>query len=314
MKRILTVTLNPAIDFTVEVPGFSLDSVNRAKNSRRDPGGKGINVATALTEGALECDVTGFLGRDNSEIFENHFMKHGIHNRFIYVDGSTREGIKIADLTNRVTTDINFPGFDLNKKNIDNFLTEYTSMIDDYDYIILSGSLPQNVDVNIYSLLASINRERGKFTAVDASGISLLTSIESGNINLIKPNIDELEDIYPELKNSHNKEESLDNLIYSILEKVEMVALSLGHEGSKLYTRDGSYTINAPTIDVKSSVGAGDTYLAGFIAGLSQNKNLEETLKTAASWAASKLTMYGPGLSKEQPPQSFIESLVVEKH
>ncbi len=312
-SKILTVTLNPAIDFTIEVPNFCLDSVNRATKSRRDPGGKGINVATALSDGGIKTHVTGFLGKDNRELFVNHFKANTIVDKFIYVDGSTREGIKIADISNRVTTDINFNGIELKEDDIIKFIEQYKKIIKDYNYVILSGSLPKNVPVNIYGDLASIARSHGLFVAVDTSNASLLSSINSESINLIKPNINELAEIYPDIFESNSIEEAVDNLVKELLNKVDMVALSLGEKGSKLYTKDGIFKATAPKIDLKSTVGAGDTYLAGFIAGLSRSETTEQVLKTAGSWAASKLTMYGPGLSKEFPPQYYTSDIEVKK-
>lgn len=312
--KILTVTLNPAIDFTIEVPGFSLDAVNRATKSRRDPGGKGINVATALSGSGIETHATGFLGKENRELFVNHFIENSIVDKFIYVDGSTREGIKIADIKNRITTDINFNGITLKQEDVEMFIKEYKRIIKDYDYVIISGSLPKNVPTSIYGDLASIAKKNGLFVAVDTSSSSLLSSINSESVNLIKPNIDELAEIYPKILESSNIEEAIDDLAKILLRKVDMVALSLGEKGSKLYTKEGVYKASAPKIDVKSTVGAGDTYLAGFIAGLTRCETTAQILKTASSWAASKLTMYGPGLSKEFPPQCFIDDIIVKKH
>ncbi|MGL1892709.1 MAG: 1-phosphofructokinase family hexose kinase [Spirochaetaceae bacterium] len=312
-KKILTVTLNPAIDFTIEVPNFSIDSVNRAVRSRRDPGGKGINVATALSAGGIETFVTGFLGNDNKDIFLNHFKENSILDNFLYVEGSTREGIKVADTENEITTDINFNGIELNQKDINQFICNFQELIKGYDYVVLSGSLPKNVPTSIYGMLAGIAQKEDIFVAIDTSRESLLSSINSGKINLIKPNIDELSEIYPEIEHADDKEAAVDKLAIRLLNKVEMIALSLGEKGSKLYTRDGIYKANAPKISIKSTVGAGDTFLAGFISGLMHEKPIEDVLKTAVSWAASKLTMYGPGLSKEQPPQQFFEDISVER-
>lgn len=313
VKRILTVTLNPAIDQTLEIPNFNINSVNRVQNSRKDPGGKGINVATALSDGEITCDVTGFLGRDNSEIFENHFTKNQIDNKFIYVDGKTREGIKITDHKNQTTTDINFPGFTVSPKELETFMTSFDEMVEHYDYIIFSGSLPVGIESDIYLLLTSICHKKGKFTAVDSSGETMLQTIKSRHINLLKPNIDELYDLFPEDIRDKSHLTSIDRVIEKKLNHIDIVALSLGDRGSRVYTKDAIYTINTPKMEVKSSVGAGDAYLAGFISGLCHGKVMEEVIKTATCWAASKLTKYGSGLSKDQTPELFLKDLKIQK-
>ncbi|MDA3811150.1 MAG: PfkB family carbohydrate kinase [Spirochaetaceae bacterium] len=91
-----------------------------------------------------------------------------------------------------------------------------------------------------------------------------------------------------------------------------MIALSLGGEGSRLYTEHGVFQASAPVIEVKSTVGAGDTFLAGFIGGLAADQKAEDSLRTAASWAASKLTMFGPGLSTTEPPEKFLNAISVK--
>ncbi|MBN2619025.1 MAG: 1-phosphofructokinase family hexose kinase [Spirochaetales bacterium] len=312
-KKILTVTLNPAVDFTVEIPGFSPGNVNRVSSSRKDPGGKGINVATALSSGNISVDVTGFLGKDNSDIFKKHFSDNSISDYFIYVSGSTREGIKIVDTSCAETTDINFNGFNLNREDINLFLKNFEETIHEYDYVVLSGSLPLNTSEHIYRDLSLIAKNHGVFVIVDTSRNALLECINSGAVSLIKPNIDELIEIYPNLNDMRDNEFVFDKFILSLLDKVEMVALSLGEKGSKLYTSKGIFYGNAPKIDVKSTVGAGDTFLAGFIAGLYFDYEPEKVLATAISWAASKLTKYGPGLSKTMPPQGFEDRIIVRK-
>lgn len=310
-KNILTVTLNPAIDYTIEVPNFALDAVNRASTGRRDPGGKGVNVATALSQSGLKTRVTGFLGKSNSLIFEDHFKKNAMKDHFVYVDGPTREGIKIADPVHVITTDINFTGFNLKQSEIDKFVEIFTTLVPNADYVVLSGSLPAGVPVTIYCLLAQIARKSGAYVAIDTSGEALKMAIDSGFIDLIKPNMDELSQIFEEVRNASDKEAAVDTLSKKLLEKVGSIALSLGEEGSRLYTGDGIISATAPKIPVKSTVGAGDTFLAGFIGGLARGLDDKGALKNAAAWAASKLTMFGPGLSKEQPPGQFLDEIII---
>ena len=307
----MTVTLNPAIDYTIEVPNFSTDAVNRASTGRRDPGGKGINVATALSQSGLKTQVTGFLGKTNSFIFEDHFKKNAMKDHFIYVDGPTREGIKVADPVNVVTTDINFTGFHLTDNEIESFVIQFKKLIHHSDYVVLSGSLPAGVPIDMYATLAKIAKNSGAYVAIDTSGEALKCAIDSGSIDLIKPNMDELSDIYDEVRKADDKEAAVDKLAVQLLDNVGSVALSLGEEGSRLYTKKSIIQATAPGMKVKSTVGAGDTFLAGFIGGLATGLDERESLKNAAAWAASKLTMFGPGLSITEPPEHFMDLIQI---
>ncbi|MDA3958208.1 1-phosphofructokinase family hexose kinase [Oceanispirochaeta sp.] len=311
MKKILTVTLNPAIDYTIEVSDFSIDSVNRASAGRRDPGGKGINAATALSQGGFETHVCGFLGNDNKQIFCDHFKVHALEDHFHTVDGSTREGIKIVDPKNSITTDINFNGFTLTEGEIGSFMSRFRELVKGFDYVIISGSLPSGLSTRVYADMALDARNAGAFVAVDTSGQALKYAIESGCVDLIKPNLEELSEIFIEVQDGEDKVHEVDLLSETLLEKVGMIALSLGKGGSRLYTRKGRYQASAPPVNVKSTVGGGDTFLAGFIGGLASGQDLPGALRQAASWAASKLTIYGPGLSKEDAWGKFMDQIVV---
>lgn len=310
-KKILTVTLNPAIDYTIEVNDFTIDAVNKAAASRRDPGGKGVNVGTALAQGGFPVCLTGFLGQSNIEIFSKHIKMNKMEDLFIHVEGPTREGIKVVDPKNRITTDINFPGFHLTDDEIVSFKELFEKRVTQFNFVIISGSLPATVPPQIYGELAETAKKSGAFVAVDTSGEALKAVIESGAADLIKPNIEELSEIYTELNDRKDKEHALRSLTDKLLNQVGMIALSMGSDGSRLYSKSGIYEVSTPKIIVKSTVGAGDTYLAGFIAGLASGLDETGALKSASSWAASKLTMYGPGLSSENPPEKYLNEIKV---
>lgn len=312
-KKILTVTLNPAIDYTVEVPNFRVDEVNRASFGRRDPGGKGINLATALSQGGLKTAVTGFLGKENSKIFTDHFKVNNLKDDFIYVDGSTREGIKVADPQNMITTDINFTGFNLTPSEIEEFRAEFVKLVKDFDYVVMAGSIPEGIPDTIYAELGVIAKNAGAFVAVDTSGPPLKKIIEAGAADLIKPNFDELAEIFPEVLNCDVDDKAVSDLMSIILTNIKMITLTLGGDGSRLYFEDQIFQATAAKIVVKSTVGAGDTFLAGFIGGLAKDMNPEDALLNAICWTSSKLTMFGPGLSKEQPPENFTSEIKVSK-
>ena len=305
-KKILTLTLNPAIDFTVEVPGFCPDSVNRAVSSRRDAGGKGINAAAAVAGQGLEAGATGFLGRANKDIFIEHFEKFKLQDEFVYIDGITREGIKITDPEKDQTTDINFKGFIVKEEDTVRLIEHFRKIVNGYGFVIISGSLPAGVDEGIYAEFTKIAKDAGLFVAVDTIGRPLQLAVDSGCVDLIKPNLSELVEIFGE-----DGKTDPDSIAGTLLERVGMIALSMGGEGSRLYTRRGTYRASAPPVKVKSTVGAGDTFLAGFIAGLAGDEGPEACLRNAASWAASKLTKYGAGCSRSEPPEDFIERIEI---
>lgn len=313
MKKILTVTLNPAIDYTVDVPNFKIDHVNRASGGRRDPGGKGVNVATAAAKFNVPTSVTGFLGLGNAAIFREHFNSSGINDCFVYTDGNTREGIKITDSGRQITTDINFPGFRLPQKDIDVFLDKFDFLLHGFDYIIISGSLPEGLASDFYGELVK-RVGQNAFIAVDAAGEPLVRAVDTGAVNLIKPNIHEIIETFGDgEQNGESPLAAADRLCKRLLEKVGMIALSMGEAGSRLYTREGVFEASAPPITVASTVGAGDSFLGGLIAGLARERPHDEALRLAAATAAAKLTIFGPGWSDENPPGKFYDLITIKR-
>lgn len=314
-RKILTVTFNPAVDHSVEVNRFRAGEVNRAISSRKDPGGKGINVATALAMTEFEVAATGFLGLENADIFRKHFAAGGIEDEFLYLEGMTREGIKINDPSDSSTTDVNFKGLEPTLKDLDNLRDKYRKLLPSVDYVVLSGSLPPGIPADIYAEFASDAKKAGAFTALDTIGKPLLSAIESGAVSLIKPNLEELLDIYPDCGSPEDyevKPELIDGLVAKALAKTGMVALTLGGSGSRLYKGDDVWEAGAPVVELKSTVGAGDSFLAGLISGLASEMAPGEALRTAVSVAASKLTKFGPGWSVDNPPENFIDKITVE--
>jgi 1-phosphofructokinase len=140
--RIATVTLNPAIDQTVRADGFRTNTVNRGQAMQFDAGGKGVNVASFLADYGYATAVTGFLGQENAQIFEQLFAHKRIEDHFVRIPGSTRIGVKIVDEANRQTTDINMPGLQPSAEAISALLETMEQLATSCDWFALSGNLP----------------------------------------------------------------------------------------------------------------------------------------------------------------------------
>lgn len=187
---IATVTLNPAIDRTVTISNFTAGAVNRVEASQDTPGGKGVNVASALADCGLRTGVTGFLGRDNAASFEALFFRKHIEDRFVRIAGQTRVGVKITDPARALTTDINFPG--LAPAPADVAALHETLATLKSAWWVVAGSLPPGVDPGIYGGIIAALKGRGAKVVLDASGDALRQAIEAGP-HIVKPNLAELE-------------------------------------------------------------------------------------------------------------------------
>src|SRR5947209_8652602 len=137
--KIATVTLNPAIDLTVRADHFRPNTVNYAQAMQFDAGGKGVNVASFLTDAGFTTAVTGFLGQENTDIFEQFFARKGIADQFVRIPGRTRTGVKVVDEANQQTTDINMPGLPPSEAAMETLRQTIERLASTYDWFALSG-------------------------------------------------------------------------------------------------------------------------------------------------------------------------------
>src|SRR5436309_13486702 len=157
--KIATVTLNAAIDQTVRVDNFRPNSVNRALAISFDASGKGVNVASFLADFGYDIAVTGYLGRANVDIFEQFFASKGINDCFVRIPGNTRINVKVVDEVNQQTTDINMPGQTTPHEAMNTLLETIEQLANSCDWIVLYGSLMQNVpNTNYATIIITLKR------------------------------------------------------------------------------------------------------------------------------------------------------------
>jgi 1-phosphofructokinase len=286
VPKITTVTLNPAIDETVLLDGLLPGVVNRATGHHRQPGGKGINISSMLGGYGIPTIATGFLGRENTGIFEQLFVQQGIRDEFIRIDGNTRTGIKIVSQSHRETTDINFPGLQPCPSDFRLLLDKLATLVHPGYWFVVAGSLPAGFSVTDFKELLLLLKHGGAKIAVDTSGTALRAAIDCG-VDLIKPNHHELAEILSLAP------DDLASIIAGAAnlqqEKVPHVLLSLGADGAMFFTPEESLTAKPPPVDVVSTVGAGDSLLAGYLAGMVTGLSATDCAKLATVFAWNAL-------------------------
>lgn len=297
---IVTITLNPAVDQTVFISRFTPGSVNRATRHHRQAGGKGVNVSALLGRYGLDSTATGFLGRDNHSYFVNLFRKTGVKDAFLRLPGETRTGIKIIDESTRETTDINFPGLQPSLRDFKRFEIRLRELVRPDRWFVLAGSLPQGFGVEYFEELLALLKRGGAKVAVDTSGPALAAAIDGG-ADIIKPNEHELSEYLGKpLKDFAAKVEAAREIQRT---KVPHVILSLGGEGALFITPEKALMASAPPVKVVSTVGAGDSLLAGYLAGLGTGRTPVECARLATVFAWCVLE----DLSRELPAPEVIE-------
>lgn len=294
--RIVTVTLNPAIDMTIALDRLERGRVNVGRSVTHQAGGKGVNVAGCLADWQVPVVATGLLGDANAELFEALFARKGVVDGFCRVPGSNRTNIKISDAADGQTTDINLPGITATPADVQ-AVSKRIDGVSDVAGVALCGSLPGGLPDDTYvQLLTGLNR-RGVRTVLDTSGAPLAQALAAPRDALptaIKPNRHELElwvgaplpallDVVEAARIIHAN-------------GVAQVIVSLGEEGALFVTAEGTWQASLPPVRATSTVGAGDAMVAGWLAGWHAGASTEDTARLSVAFAACKLQRLGPHL------------------
>ncbi len=298
---IYTVTFNPAIDYVVRTGEMKVGVVNRTESEEIYFGGKGLNVSIILNELGIKSEALGFVAGFTGEAIENGMAKDGIKTDFVHLDnGFSRINVKIQS---SFETEINGQGPEISEENIEE-LFKKLNKIQDGDTIVLAGSIPASLPSDIYERILEYLKNKKIRAIVDATG-DLLMNVLKYKPFLIKPNNFELEEIFGvELKTAEDVSE------YALKLK-EMgavnVLVSMAGDGAILADENGKiHACGVCSGTVKNSVGAGDSMVAGFIAGC-EKKGYEYALKLGT--AAGGATAFSDGLAKKDLIYSLLEQL-----
>lgn len=284
---IYTVTFNPALDYIIKIQNFQAGEINRSEKEYILPGGKGINVSIVLK--ALEQDTValGFIAGFVGEEIEKKVKEYGVKTDFIKIENDiSRINVKITEQTQE--TAINAQGPLILNKHIEQ-LYKKIEYLQDGDVLVLSGSVPKGLQEFIYEDICKKLRDKNIKIVVDACGELLLKTLKYQPF-LIKPNQQELEEIF-NIK-IVNQEEAI---IYA--KKLQQkgarnVLVSMGSKGAVIVDETGnSYKKNALDTEKKvNTVGAGDSMVAGFIAGFKLFNNYEKALEMGIAAATATTT------------------------
>lgn len=295
MARILTLTLNPALDLTLRLPSLQPGAINRCDELRSHAAGKGLNVAQVLADLGHSLSVSGFLGRANAAPFERLMQARGFHDLFVRVPGETRSNIKLAEADGRIT-DLNGPGPQVEAEHLQRLEEELQPLLAGHDAVVVAGSLPRGVTTQWFASLLRRIKASGVPLVVDSSGAALQAAL--GVVPwLIKPNEEEL------------REACGSDLPAAITrlrgQGIEHVLLSRGADGVEWHGPGIALRAVPPRVEVASTVGAGDSLLAASLHGLLQGWPAERTLRLATAVAAQAVTQIGFGIHDREQLARF---------
>ncbi|MBO1305472.1 1-phosphofructokinase [Enterococcus sp. 669A] len=296
---IYTVTLNPSIDYIVHVDQLAIGDINRMKSDLKLPGGKGINVSRILQRIDNTSTALGFLGGFTGHFIEEWMKNEAIKTDFTAVKDDTRINIKLKAVEE---TEINGLGPAISEEEMDH-LKQKLANISAEDVVVLSGSKPASVPTGFYQTLIEIIRGKGATFVIDTTGEDLMDALSKEPL-LVKPNNHELAELYDTTFNSIE-----DIFPYGrrlLKEGAQHALVSMAGDGALLFTKDGIYQSNVLKRQVKNSVGAGDSMIAGFVGCFSKTQDPVEAFKWGV--ACGSATTFSDDLATKE----FIDELLPE--
>ncbi|WP_085343697.1 1-phosphofructokinase [Vibrio sp. ArtGut-C1] len=308
-SKVVTITLNPALDLTGSVNELNVGSVNLVQKSNLHAAGKGVNVAKVLSDLGADVTVTGFLGKDNPELFHQLFNDIGVKNEFVEVQGATRINVKLVEASGNVS-DINFPGVQVTADEIARFEETLFRLAETHDYFVLAGSLPGGVTAEQCAAWIKALHQQGKKVLFDSSKAALKSGIEA-HPWLIKPNDEELGDFVGEHLETP---EQCQAAAQTLSDKgIENIVVSMGADGVMWLNQGEWLRAQPPRMNVVSTVGAGDTLVAGLCWGHMQLMPKNDLLRFATALSALAVSQVGVGLTSQEELENIKQQTEVSE-
>jgi len=287
---IITVTLNPSLDRTLVVEDLQPGTVLRTSEPTLEPGGKGVNVTRALVANSIASVAVLPVGGGEGAELSRLLNDAGVTAHFVPVVGRTRSNITVAESDGTVTK-LNEPGFALTTDDVATLTTVLLRIARPHDWIVISGSVPPEFSAEQFSALVEVLSASGASLAIDTSGDALVASL-AARPRLIKPNREELAELVGEKVDCIADVVEASNRVRE--RGIEYVLTSLGADGAVLVGPAGVLVGESHVSSPRSTVGAGDCFLAGFLGKFSLDENdLEGALTEALAWGAAATSLPG---------------------
>lgn len=306
---ILTITLNPAIDRMYYVDSIMHHDVIRPNEYYIGPGGKGLNVSKVLNILKQDVCAMGFLGGHHGNYIHDELKRLTIETFFTKIQMETRVCFTIRDKHKRVIELVEGgPVITASEQN--QLLDDFNKKIKKATDLVLSGSLPKGVSNEFYPTLMRIAKEHNVKVFLDTSQQALKKALTYHPF-LVKPNKHEAEAFMGQPLHTENA--IIDAAKTMVRRGAEHVAISLGENGMIFAMKDRVYRVTIPKVDTWSTTGSGDSTLAGFVYGFTQDMTIEDILRFANACGMSNATMKSIGIIDQNQVNKYLQAITVEK-
>ena len=310
MKKIVSFTMNPAIDKSSSVEHVIAERKLYCKTPRFEPGGGGVNVSRAIKKLGGESILLYPAGGLTGERLKDLLDQEGITHRPVPIEGMTRESLVVLEESTGQQFRFGMPGPVLHDEEWERCLQELSTIRPKPDYLVASGSLPPGVPSDFYARVARIGKENGAKVIVDTSGNPLNRALQEG-VYLIKPNVREFRDLVGEdMKEESKIEAKAVKMVKS--GRCEILVISLGAAGALLVSKDVTKHIRPPTVPIVSKVGAGDSMVAGMVLSLARGRTLRDSVLFGIAAGAAAVITPGTELCRREDAERLYEKMVSE--
>ncbi|MDR2368073.1 MAG: 1-phosphofructokinase [Deltaproteobacteria bacterium] len=287
---IVTVTMNPALDKTADVDTLVPKALNRLRNVRVDPGGKGVNVSKIIKVLGGKSVATGFVGGETGRELRRRIDSIGLVGDFIEVEGITRTNLKVVDKDSSLT-ELNEPGIKVTEGEINGLLGKIQELAGPGGLVVLSGSLPREAPEDTYKVLAQSLNRAGCRVILDADGPSFRAGLMAPPF-LVKPNRFEI------LQYFGLSPDTPDGELWPLAQKLldlglSFVIVSLGSDGAMFATKEKRALVKAVPVSVRSTVGAGDSMVGAAAFAIESGLDFEKTVRLCMASSVGAVTTEG---------------------
>lgn len=308
---IYTVTLNPALDKTVEIPSLAVNGVNRITALRTDPGGKGVNVSKVIQKLGGASVAVGLLGGNTGRAIRAALEAMGLQTDFLWVDGETRTNLKIIDPVRHTNTDLNEPGFFVSLAALDALRARLQEKLRPGDLVVLCGSLPQGAPADTYGVWAKACAGAGARVLLDASGPALRHGLQASPY-LVKPNREELAELTGAALQTPQEVLRAARAVQRQY-GVALAAVSMGGAGALFLSEQKALYAKGLDVPVQSTVGAGDSVVAALAVSLEAGKSIEEAARLAVACGSAAVMCSGTQAAERRDIEALLPRVALRR-
>ncbi|MBD3307615.1 hexose kinase [candidate division KSB3 bacterium] len=311
MEPIVTVTVNPTIDISTQVGHVVSDKKLRCARPKYEPGGGGINVSRAIKKLGGDSTTLFTAGGTGGERLRRLLAEEEISQQIVSIGEATRENIIVFETQSDKQYRFTMPGPQLAEAEWKQCLEDLKNLDPKPAYLIGSGSLAQNMPDDFYGRMAEIAADLGARCIVDTSNTPLVRAAQKG-VYLLKPNMREIQELVgEEIQDEHDQE----RLVMKLLDEgyAQVIVLSLGTAGALVASKEGTERLRAPSVSIKSRVGAGDSMVAGIVLKLAQGDSLRNAVRFGIAAGSAAVMTPGTELCRREDAERLYAKMAEDE-